>query len=234
MITFGVIATFLWNEVDDFIDPEVPPTKEEILDGERKQYTSDGKLRTIVNYDKGVKHGLSTLYHKDGKTVMLSIPYQQGRREGTSKKYFESGELYAETNYQNDLLHGTRSVYYRSGNLKSVVTYYRGFPGLGTTEYLTSGKKKAISGIVHYEERGQYLFSTDQPCDDQRFFLGTLLEGQFLDVLSTSVQELPKQDGLHYLELNQRNLQLLENNDVICLCKSSQKNPLVLKTSINP
>ena len=87
--------------------------------GEVKQYSSDKKLKTIVNYNQGIKHGISYLYHKDGETVLLEMPYVNGEREGTSKKYYENGQLYAETSYSKNVLHGPRKLYYSHWTIES-------------------------------------------------------------------------------------------------------------------
>ena len=98
---FGVCASYL--DLSQLISGDSTETpKRKVKNGEIRQYTKSDKLKTVVNYDNGIKHGISYLYHDDGKTVFLAMPYNQGKREGTSKKYFERGVLYASTSYSND------------------------------------------------------------------------------------------------------------------------------------
>ncbi len=231
IVSMGTLYTLLWNEVEVYVNPEKEIS--ETLDGERKQYYSDGRLRTIVNYDQGIKHGLSTLFHQDGKTVMLTIPYEQGKRQGTSKKYFETGKIYAETNYVDDKLHGQRKVYYRSGKVKSIVNYHKGFPGVGTVEYTTSGKKKPSIEISQEVVGSTIQFSTSSWCDNARFFIGSLIDGAFFNAMDEKTLELPKDaSGLHFLDLNSISRDELVNSDIVCSCLTSQNNPLIIKSSI--
>jgi len=227
LISAGVFYSFVWNEVDEYVNPN--PPKKEVYQGERRQYTDDGKLKTIINYKDGKKHGQSTLFHRDGKTILLTLPYIMGKREGTSKKYYEDGSIYSRTNYRNNLLHGTRHVYYRSGKLKSIVHYYNGHPGLGTEEYLTNGKKKDQINITHTIVGNELRLTTSSDCIDTRFFIGSLIEDSYLNALGNDVIELPKKDGYHYLPLGQN---VPHDKGVICSCKSSQNNPIILKTEI--
>ena len=228
IVSVGTFYTFVWNKVDSVVNPRDP--KKEILDGERKQYYQDGRIRSVINYNQGVKHGPSTLFHPDGKTVLLSIPYQYGKREGISKKYYRTGEIYAETSYKDDLLHGARKVYYRAGPVKSIVNYYQGHPGIGTEEFLTSGKKKPSIEIEQRRSGTTIEYTTSEGCVDARFYIGQLIEGKFFDSLSDDVEELPRTEGYHYLNTSIANK--TEAAMVICSCKSTQGNPIVLSRPI--
>ena len=156
---------FMYDRIKEALEPD-PKIKKYIerteRDGEVKQFTSSGKLKTIINYTKGVKNGMSYLYYDDGRTVLLALPYVDGLREGVSKKYYESGDLYAETSYHNDTLDGPRKVYYRSGQLKSVVNYQAGIAGIGTEEYLMDGTRKK-NFVIKYEQRGNLIWLSITP-----------------------------------------------------------------------
>ena len=234
------IAAIIWMGfmADQLLD--TPVARELVLNaenaakhGEVKQYTSDGRLKTIVNYDNGIKHGYSYLYHSDGKTVLLAMPYHQGKRSGISKKYYESGELYAETPYENDELHGIRQVYYRSGKLKSEAAYWNGLSGVGAMEYLTNGEVKEPFLITYKQEANHLFFNTNKPCKNTRFYLGKLIADKFLDPMSEDIQIMMEKDQRYYIDLRVFTPSYLKYQDIICECTSTQGNSIILRTNVS-
>ncbi len=208
------------------------PIEKKVKHGEQRQYTKDKKLKTIVNYDQGIKHGISYLYHKDGKTVLLAMPYENGKRQGVSQKYFENGKLYASTSYENDLLHGPRKLFYSSGQIKAQINYGYGFPGLGTREYLTDGQLKKELFIVLKKNGSTIWLDTSEPCEKSKFYIGELIEDTFLDPMNKKVELLMDDNGKFYVDTEVYTPSYLKYQDIICSCESSQGNPLILKTRI--
>ncbi len=198
-----------------------------------KSYASDGKLKTEIHYIKGIKHGKSLLYYKDGETVQLEMPYVNGERHGYSKKYFETGELYAETPYENDRLHGIRKVYYRNGSQKALIPYGYGNPGIGLKEFLLNGNRKESPEISYYQEQNKLYVSTTIPCRDQDFFIGKLIEEKFFDDENKELKRLQVDGNDYYIDLDIFNPSYLQFQQIICSCKSSQGNPLILTAQIN-
>ncbi len=231
------ILIFIFSSID--VDEErlnaITQKTEEAKDknGLIKSYASDGKLKTEINYVNGVKHGKSFLYYRDGKTVQLEMPYSNGKRHGLSKKYFESGELYAETSYENDVLHGTRKIYYKNGRQKALVPYGYGNPGTGLVEYLLNGKKKSNPDITYYQEQNRLFVSTTNPCRDQEFYVGKLVDGQYFNKADRELKRLPVEGDDHYVDLEVFTPSYLQYQDIICSCKSSQGNPMILVAEIN-
>lgn len=203
-----------------------------IKHGEVKQYTSDGRLKTVVNYDQGVKHGRSYLFHEDGKTILLEMPYAHSKREGTSKKYYKDGSLYAETNYSNDQLDGSRTVYYSSGKVKSVVTYWKGLPGVGTREYLIDGTEKEQKSIEHYRKDKVIYLSVNPPCKRATFHIGSLEKDAFFDPINGRTKLLKEEYGAFFIDLNVYTPSYLQYQEVICRCESSQGNPIIIQKHI--
>lgn len=198
-----------------------------------QSFASDGSLKTEINYVNGVKHGRSVLYYPDGKTVQLQMPYRNGNRHGTSKKYFKNGELYAETSYERDRLHGIRKIYYRNGKEKAAIPYQRGSPGTGLVEHLLNGKQKMNPEISYYQEENRLYVSTTPPCRGQKFFLGKLVNNQFFDPKDSDLRGLDVDGDDFFVDLNTYTPSYLQYQDLICECKSSQGNPLILNQRIN-
>lgn len=204
-----------------------------IKNGPIRTYSDNGKLKTLVNYKQGKKEGISYLYHEDGETVQLEMPYVNDERQGTSKKYYTNGNLYAATPYENDKLHGVRKTYYRNGNLKASIPYRHGYPGTGLQEYFTDGSKKELPKITH-RQRGNLLYlGLSKPCKQAQYYLGKLIDNQFFDEISAQIKILPEQGGVSSIDLNVFTPSYLQYQDIICHCKSSQAHPVILVTHID-
>jgi len=212
---------------------DIPGKTEETKNGLVKTFASDGKLKTEITYVNGTKHGKSVLYYGDGKTVQLEMTYQKGKRQGTSKKYFETGQLYAETSYEKDTIHGVRKLYNRKGQLKAEIPYGYGFPGTGLAEYLLTGKQKENPKISKHQELNRLYFSTTPQCRDQRFYVGKLIEEQFFNALDEDLELLLQDGDDFFIDLNIYTPSYLKYQDIICVCKSTQGNPMILKEGIN-
>lgn len=211
-------------------DMETPiSTPKKVKDGEVRQYTKDKRLKTIVNYDNGVKHGISYLYHDDGETILLAMPYVNGKREGISEKFYKDGKLYASTSYKNDLLHGPRKIYYSSGQLKAELDYGYGAIGLDTKEYLLNGELKELPSITNRMAGNIILLDTSIPCKKQTFYLGKLIEDTYFDFRDENIDLLPMSEGKYFIDTNVYTPSYLKYQDIICSCESSQGNPIVLK-----
>ncbi len=197
--------------------------------GRYESMDRNGKLKSVVNYHYGKKHGISYLYYSNGK-VHLEMPYNTNLREGTSKKYYKSGELYATTPYVNNKIEGIRTTYFESGRVRATVPYHNSWPGTGLKEYLSDGTERRQRIGIHIEKTGNiWKFKAEEPCRKQKYYLGNLIDGQYLDksrlVLLTS-----NEDGA-ILDLNKiggedRKATL----EVICRCTTLQNNPLILST----
>jgi antitoxin component YwqK of YwqJK toxin-antitoxin module len=231
---FGVSATFL--DLSEIIAKKSNPTetKRKVKHGEIRQYTKDDRLKTIVNYNQGIKHGTSFLYHDDGETILLEMPYINGKREGVSKKYYKDGALYASTSYQDDKLHGPRNIYYSNGQLKAVINYGYGSPGTGTVEYLLDGSQKEENKIIFTKKGSKYELSTAEECREIKFFIGKLIENIFFNPRDKNVKLLTKENGLYFIDTNVYTPSYLKYQDIICSCKSTQGNPTILKAKLVP
>ena len=74
-----------------------------IMDGLRKEYYPDGKLKSEINYRQAVRDGMYRLYYDNGK-LQASGNYRDGLKEGTWQMYNENGMLTAEETYMQGKL----------------------------------------------------------------------------------------------------------------------------------
>ncbi len=106
------------------------------------EYYRDGFLFQEVNYENGVKQGLTKEYDTAGNLVTI-LNYrnnillhreainrfnQQGQKHGVWKSFHPNNQLKTEANYDNGLLHGTFKEYDSRGQLIKVLRYNQGIP----------------------------------------------------------------------------------------------------------
>lgn len=201
-------------------------------EGEWITRRDDGSIRTRINYLNGRKHGMSYLYYDDGKSLQLELPYVVGARHGVSKKYFKDGTLYAETSYQSGELHGERTTRYSNGKLKSRITYFEGLPANDLEEYLRDGELKPKPDLT-YRVKGKTVFVNvdNKRCKNPRLFFGSLVDNKFFDE-NEDLDEVFPTDGVFQISLDTYSPSFLEVQDLICSCKSSQGNPLIIKSKL--
>lgn len=211
---------------------EQPQAQRGPKEGEWISRRKDGTIKTRVNYQNGLKHGISYLYYDDGKTVQLEMPYVVGARHGVSKKYFRDGSIYAETGYSEDQLNGVRTTYYRNGKVKSKLSYRNGDPGTDLVEYLQDGEVKSKPEIGYSKVGNQLMLSVEpaKRCKDIRMYIGELNQGFFDD--KNELEEIPAQSGQFVVDLSIYSKSYLALQDIICKCESSQGNPLIVSKRI--
>lgn len=196
-----------------------------VKNGPIKNYDNNGNLKTLVNYDNGIKEGISYIFYPNGQ-VMLEMPYRQGKREGESHKYYEDGSLYAVTPYTDDELSGVRRTYYNAGGLKAEIPYFKSLPGLGLKEYDQKGTLKQLPLIIAHKEGDIWYFSITN-CRNATFYAGALLNNQYFSPDHQFVAALPNSPKGAYLKVNGMPPGSL---NVICKCTTKAGHPYVLRS----
>ncbi|WP_370086480.1 toxin-antitoxin system YwqK family antitoxin [Ekhidna sp.] len=230
---FGMSSVYIdLSELVGSNNEEAVVPEKKVKHGEVRQYTKDQRLKTVVNYNQGIKHGTSYLYHDDGETVLLAMPYVNGKREGVSEKFYENGNLYASTSYMNDKLHGPRKLFYSNSQSKAVINYGYGHVGIGTVEYLINGEEKEAITITTQKEGSKIWLDTSSPCKDTQFYIGSLIEDTFLNPVDKNIKSLMREGDRYYVDTEVHTPSYLKYQDIICSCESSQGNPIILKSRL--
>lgn len=199
----------------------------ELKHGRYESLDSNGKLKSVVNYQYGKKHGVSYLYYPNGK-IHLEMTYNTNMREGISKKYYQAGQVYATTPYVKNKINGIRTTYYESGKVRATVPYLNSWPGVGLKEYLPNGKERTLLSGIGIEKRGDvWLLKAKEPCRKQEFYLGNLTDGQYLD--KRRLKLLPLTGDGAVLDLKNISEETkVQGIAVVCRCTTYQNNPLIL------
>lgn len=109
----------------------------------------NGKVRTEINYENGLKQGVAKEYYNEG-TIFQEINYNKGIKEGQAKRYYENGKLYQQTDYRGGKMHGKQLKFRDNGKPASVASFSQDEPCLGLVEYTLDGavKKKYPSIVI--------------------------------------------------------------------------------------
>ncbi len=79
-----------------------------IMDGLRKEYYPNGKLKSEINYRQAIRDGMCRLYYENGQ-MQAEGSYRDGLQEGTWRKYDKNGVLKAEETYKHGELIETKT-----------------------------------------------------------------------------------------------------------------------------
>jgi len=136
----GVERVYLDQDGKRFLQTEIP-WKDGEVEGMRKTFYPDGKVRSETGYHKGVADGPTRTYGKDGQAVREGtmkeglregpltdyfpgtkqpkrvIPYHEGKVHGVAREYYASGQLKHERAFQEDTLHGVEKEYEADGKV---------------------------------------------------------------------------------------------------------------------
>lgn len=141
--------------------------------GEFRYYYSNGNLRAVYNFRRGVMNGTSTLYYENGNKE-VERKFADGKLTDTVRLFYENGapreirkintdfdaENYAESEKQYHLIafwseygvqqitngNGIKIDYYPNGQKRQSIEYSNGFPNGEWIQY--NEKKKVISKMI--------------------------------------------------------------------------------------
>lgn len=110
------------------------------IDGEHKEYDSNGNLSTIKNYQNGKLHGAfieisgrdttAITYYKNGIIDSLIITYfkdgniktyiemEEDKQHGITKYYHPNNQLHQEVEWKEGYVDGLEVFYYKNGNIE--------------------------------------------------------------------------------------------------------------------
>jgi len=193
----------------------------------------NGQVKTTLNFKHGKKNGKAITYYNNGKPL-LELNYKDGLREGMSIKYFEHGGIYALTPYENDKINGIRILYYSTGEKKAEIPYKNNLIGVGLKEYLKNGELINLDYNLTVRVNSENIVSVnaDKRCKKAVFYIGYLVNENFLDPGSTQVSILSHIDPLTgFKDLTKSQLDYYKDKRIICECTTKHGNPLILISS---
>lgn len=173
-----------------------------LKDGEKKYYYANGNIKSIVNYCKGKKIGISQTYYKSGEK-QYDIPYQDGMKHGKVIWYYKSGKIYRETQYKKGKKNGYQRKYWESGKLKSEMMYFDNLLSTGLKEVSNTGKVKKmpvikVEKINRLKETGEYWLKMklSNGRSKVQFYLGDLIDGKYFPADGRGFMAIDTKNGV--------------------------------------
>ncbi|MFC1584009.1 toxin-antitoxin system YwqK family antitoxin [Fibrobacterota bacterium] len=103
-----------------YVDPE----GRKIKHGEYKEWYPDGQLERKLNFEIGLKHGVETHYHKNGKKKR-ETGWRLNKHHGSDNSWWETGGPRSTDHYAEGILEGESIHWYADGIKKSEVYYVK-------------------------------------------------------------------------------------------------------------
>ena len=100
------------------------------------EYYSDGSVKTIKSYNKGIKHGEYKEFFKSGKLKYEAV-FSSDTIVGEFKKYFESGAIKVKGNKRN----GEWTTFHTNGEIASIEEFKNGRLNGDLFKYNDKGKQ---------------------------------------------------------------------------------------------
>ncbi|MFA8433133.1 MAG: toxin-antitoxin system YwqK family antitoxin [Marinifilaceae bacterium] len=209
--------------------------------GRVKYYYENGGLKSVVNYENGVKVGVSHTYYPSGEK-QYEIPYKNGMKDGIVKWFYKEGSLYRETSYEKGVKNGLQKFYWGNGVLKAEILYRNNMPAKGLKEYSNKGFLKKQPRIVVetvdlLAQSNEYLvkFRLSDESSKVQFYIGELLDGVYLPQnVKAHLAPINTEKGVGIIRTSiPRGNFIKKTLHVIAVKKTSFKNQLILTTDYN-
>lgn len=127
------------------IEPENMPS-EGLMDGEKKIYSENGKLHSIVEYKNGKANGRVRKYFEDGKLYMDAV-YSDGLKNGKCIYYYRNGIAFTVSEYKKGYKDGVEKKYYEEGGIMAISNF---------------SKNKWLPGLQEYKKDGSLVVDNTQ------------------------------------------------------------------------
>lgn len=95
---------------------------EGFLQGDYKEFYSDGSPKRTAFFEAGVLNGLEKKYHENGQ-LKESVNYVNGNFNGKRMVYWTNGILKEQNSFQNGILGGENLFYYSDGKLRKSLKF---------------------------------------------------------------------------------------------------------------
>lgn len=90
------------------------------VDGLRKMYFQNGKVRVEKYYKDGIENGIDKEYYEDGSLEQKG-EFANGKEEGTWESYYPNGQVKLRSSYKEGEVFDTATRYYSTGKIKEKV-----------------------------------------------------------------------------------------------------------------
>lgn len=163
-----------------------------IPDGEVKEFTESGKLKTEAFYKNNKLNGTLTRYRDDGK-ILSKESYEDGVLKGSAEynSYIKGDVLCTRCTYKNAVLEGVLTVTQQNGVVREETSYNRGKQHGTHTTFYSNGTPELIEHFVEGKLQGErkLFFPTGQLWYQENYLNGRL-DGERTEFFTTGKPRL--------------------------------------------
>ncbi|MDR1233856.1 MAG: toxin-antitoxin system YwqK family antitoxin [Holosporales bacterium] len=124
--------------------------KDDLIDGDVKQYYQSGNILSIITYRAGIQHGPFISYYENGMKQMESF-YSNGKSEGEIVVFDVFGDIMSETQYHGGLKNGASILNYpksQGGKVFETSRYEDGNLVGDKIQYYNTGEVMSITPYI--------------------------------------------------------------------------------------
>ena len=151
----GEFITFQNNEKNDTVKLET--YKDDKLNGIKKDFFENGKVKRVVNYKDGLPDGKHKQYDEDGK-LAVDIGFKEGKNHGVWTYYFEDGKTANTQNWNKGVKNGEFKTMDDKGLILKQEFFKKGIPEGKHIENYDDGNLKHVTRYLKGEIIEEYSF----------------------------------------------------------------------------
>jgi antitoxin component YwqK of YwqJK toxin-antitoxin module len=142
--------------------------KENLFDGEQKEYFPSHQLKLCTHYSRGKHHGLHEEWYEDG-ILARRVHFSLDKKDGQLGEWFPSGSRKTDAYFQDGLAEGTQSEWHENGALKGRVEFAAGLKEGWQREWNEEGDLIFEACLSKDQFEGVVLSWWKQDCLKNRF-----------------------------------------------------------------
>ncbi|MGI6718126.1 MAG: toxin-antitoxin system YwqK family antitoxin [Bacteroidales bacterium] len=124
-----------------------------------KYYDQFGNLSSEISTNKkGLPHGKAIFYFNDGRTVLQTSEYVNGKLEGKNTRWYFLGNKEFEEIYKDGLLNGTKKAWDEEGNLILEEEYNDGLLNGISKKWYSNGQIKIDAYFIDGLPHGKWIY----------------------------------------------------------------------------
>lgn len=129
-----------------------------IENGDYKYYKPNGKIRKSGNYINGKKSGKWEETFITNDSVYQEVEFKDGQKDGVFKEFYQNGKINMKGNYLNDLKNGLWTYSFRNGSLDMVGEFKEDQQNGFWTFYYPKGIEYYKGHFVNGQKDGNWKF----------------------------------------------------------------------------
>lgn len=151
----GKFISFQNNEENDTI--KIETYKYDKLDGMKKEFFENGKVKRFVYYKNGLPDGSHKQFNIDGKLI-VDIEFKEGKNHGAWTYYFDDGKVANVQNWNRGIKNGEFKTMDNKGLILKQAFYKKGIPEGKHIENYEDGNPKHVTQYLKGEIIEEYSF----------------------------------------------------------------------------